>query len=262
MNIQQIFDSVAQKLRIDFEQVSSEIQHRGSKGKVRESEIVNTFLREYLPKNVELINGAEVVSTDSQTSNECDILINDKTHCPALLTKEDYRIVPIECVFGVIEVKSKLDSKELRDGYNKIFKLKNFPKVAFEPQTGFVKNYFNLYNKELEYFPTVGFIFAYDSIDLLHLKNELQEIQDNNPLEHRVDAIWVLNKGMIVNWDNATNKIVHTPNQNTKLIAVTSENPLLMMTIHLQQLFQAAWMQPFKILPYMQNVNYGNIIQE
>lgn len=260
MDLQNIFDSVAEKLRIDFKNASSQIDHKGSKGKVREAEIVDTFFREYLPKNVEIINGGEIVSTDGQTSNECDILVNDVIHCPIFLDKTGFRIMPIECVYGVFEVKSKLDTKELKDSYDKINKLKKFPKIAYEPQMGQVKNYIKLYDQELEYFPTVGFIFAYDSIDLFELKIKLEEIQKGEALEHRIDAVWVLNKGMIVNWEDKSKKVVHTPNSATKLIAIESTNPLLVMTVHLQQLFQAAWMRPFNIHHYMKNVNWGRVI--
>jgi hypothetical protein len=260
MDLQTIFKSIAEKLAIDFRYMSSEIEHKASKGRVREIELVEQFLRKYLPATIGISHG-EIATTTGEVSNECDVIIYESRTCPILLDKSGYQIFPAECVYGVLEVKSLLNNHELEDAFAKISKVKRFPKMAFEPQAGAIINTTNLYDKEWSYFPTVGFVFAYDSIDLLTLRNQLGSLQKDLPLNERIDSVWVLNKGMIVNWDDSTSKINHTPNSKTRMRAVVSENPLLLMTIHLQQLFQAGWMPKFKIQEYLQNVNYGNFLE-
>ena len=261
MDLQTIFKSIAEKLAIDFKYMSSEIEHRPSKGRVRESELVEQFLRKYLPMTIGISHG-EIVATTGEISNECDVVIYESRTGPILLTKTDYQIFPVESVYGILEVKSLLNNTELKDALGKISKVKKFPKTAFEPQTGTIITTTNLYDKEWSYFPTVGFIFAYDSIDLVNLKNHLDELQKDLPFNERIDSVWVLNKGMIVNWDNSASKVNHTPTSKTRLRAIGSENPLLLMIIHLQQLFQASWMPKFKIQEYLQNVNYGKFLEK
>ncbi len=261
MDLQSIFKSIAEKLAIDFRYASSEIEHRSSKGRVRELEIVEQFLQKYLPKTIGISHG-EIVSSDGNTSNESDIIIYETRTCPYLLDKTGYQIFPIECVYGVIEVKSMLNSAELEDSFNKISKIKKFPKIAYEPQEGVIKKYSKLYDKEWEYFPTVGCVFAYDSIDLLTLKKKLEELQKDVPIDERIDSVWVLNKGMVINWEDSTQKINHTPSGQSRLRAVVSDNPLLLMTIHLQQLFQSGWMPRFRLHSYMKDVVYGNFLAD
>jgi len=260
MDLQAIFRSIADKLAIDFKYMSSEIEHRASKGRVREIELVEQFLRKYLPTTIGISHG-EIVAATGETSNECDVIFYETRTCPTLLDKSGYQIFPVECVYGILEVKSHLNNTELEDAFAKIAKVKKFPKTSFEPQAGAIINTTNLYDKEWSYFPTVGFIFAYDSIDLVNLRNHLDDLQKDLPLNERIDSVWVLNKGMIVNWDDSVSKVNHTPTSKTRLRAVGSDNPLLLMTIHLQQLFQAGWMPKFKIQDYLQNVNYGNFLE-
>jgi hypothetical protein len=261
MKLERILKSIAEKLAIDFKYMSSEIEHRVSKGRVREVELVAEFLNKYLPNSVGLSHG-EIVATTGETSSECDVVVYDSQRCPVLLDKADFRIFPIECVYGVLEVTSVLSEGKLEEDARKIGKVKRLPKKAFEAQGGAIRNVTKLYDKEWEHFPAVGFIFAYDSADLVQLRNRLEEVQGDLPVNERVDSVWVLGKGMIVNWDDCTSKISHTPTKNTRLRAVASDNPLLLMVVHLQQLFQAVRMPTFKVQDYFGKVEYGKWLDE
>jgi len=260
MDLQAIFKSIAEKLAIDFKYMSSEIEHRASKGRVREIELVEQFLRKYLPATVGISHG-EIVAVNGETSNECDVIIYESRTCPILLDKSGYQIFPVECVYGILEVKSHLNKTELTDAFAKISKVKKFPKKSFEAQAGPIIKKTNIYDKEWDYFPTVGFIFAYDSIDLVILRSCLDNLHKDLPINERIDSVFVLNKGMIVSWDDSVSKVNHTPTSKNRLRAVGSENPLLLMIIYLQKLFQAAWMPKFEIQGYLQNVNYGNFLE-
>jgi hypothetical protein len=52
---------------------------------------------------------------------------------PPFWSEQDYRIVPAECVYGVIEVKSSLDTKELCSAWEQIAQVKALPKTAYHP---------------------------------------------------------------------------------------------------------------------------------
>ena len=65
-------------------------------------------------------------------SGECDVVICDQA-TPPLLDSKGYRVLPIECVHGVIEVKTDLDRSELRNAVAKIAYIKRFEKRAFAP---------------------------------------------------------------------------------------------------------------------------------
>jgi hypothetical protein len=62
-----------------------------------------------------------VISSTGHISNQVDLLIFDKLNSPKLMSIDDIQYFPIESVYGVIEVKSNIDSKDtLFDAFKKI----------------------------------------------------------------------------------------------------------------------------------------------
>ncbi len=76
-----ILESVAARMLADFE-ASSVVEHRGSKGTVRETGFRTDFLAKYLPRNVEVTGSGEVISADGQVSGQCDVLLVDPATPP------------------------------------------------------------------------------------------------------------------------------------------------------------------------------------
>jgi len=259
VDLQKVFDSIAQKLAIDFDHLSSQIKHSASKGRVREIELAEEFLRIYLPRTVGIGHG-EIIATNGDVSNENDLVFFESTSCPLLIEKTGYQVFPIECVHAVMEVKSNLDGKELGDAFTKISRVKRFPKTAYEPQSGPVIRCSSIYDQEWEFFPTLGFVFAYDSIGLDRLRQQLDELQADAAVYHRIDLVCVLKKGAILNWDDSSGMLNHTPNKSTRLRAMQSDNPLLILTVFLQQLLQSAWTPKFRIKDYLKEGIYGRFI--
>ena len=259
MNIEQIFKAIGKKITIDFEEITSQIEHRQSKGHVRETKIVECFLRKYLPNTVGIAVRGEVVSTDGQTSQECDIILYEQRSCPPFIRESDYSVFPIELVHGIIEVKSKLDKHALEDAFKKIIKLKRMPKRAFLRDNIILTPLW--YDQSWEYFPLAGFVFGYDSIDLDTLRS-FDSLQRNLPLAERVDSVWVLKKGMIVNRGKSGRGIYPTPSNNSCLAAARSDNPLLSIVTLLQQHFQVPLPRRFNISEYLKYADMGYFLDK
>ena len=102
--------------------MSAQITHAASKGTVREN-AVREFLQERLPHKYGL-GGGEVVGRIRKTSRQCDVIIFDRLNGVRLLGDESIRIFPIDCVYGLIEVKSALSKPEFLDALEKIKALK------------------------------------------------------------------------------------------------------------------------------------------
>ncbi|WP_367321802.1 DUF6602 domain-containing protein [Streptomyces sp. HUAS ZL42] len=252
-----ILASVADRMLADFK-ASGIAKHRGSKGTVREAQLLSTFLRKYLPRTVIAEHSGEVVATNGEVSGQCDILIMDPS-TPPFWDEEDYRIVPVECLYGVIEVKSFLDREELRSACEKIARLKAFPKTAYHwdkvGQTRWV------YGRSWHYVPTVGIIFAYDGANIDSLAEALRDISETRPPELRVDSVWVLNKGF-VNWCCPHNDNVDvSPEPKAGLVAIeaTPQEMLMPLVAHLNMHFVTAWMSALKITDYMPNETWGRV---
>ncbi len=109
-------------MRADFE-ATAQINHAGSKGASREN-ILRSFLAEgRLPAKYGLGSG-EVVGRVRDTSKQCDVVVYDKLNGVTLLYDESSQVFPVDCVYGIIEVKSTLSKAELLDALEKIKTLK------------------------------------------------------------------------------------------------------------------------------------------
>lgn len=236
MDMAEVFISVANRMKAEY-QASQQTSHRPSKGRSRESILLDDYLRKYLPRNVELAHGAEIVTTADEVSGECDVVICDQA-TPPLLDSKGYRVLPIECVHGVIEVKTDLDRSELRKVVAKIANVKGFQKRARAQGGPDEFRGIQRYGKEWwDFFPTAGYIFAYSATDLVSLSHELQELQEGTALEHRIDSIYVLDQGVITN-------------HGSQGVVFRSDHALVAMTIELQALCQHIWMPRFQISDY------------
>jgi hypothetical protein len=102
---------VAEQMMIGY-RASGRVEHRGSKGTVREQDAVSTWLVPYMPQHLRIIPGGEIRDVDGQVSSQQDIMIADPT-TPALFTRPSYQVVPVECVYAAAEVKSNLTPDEM-----------------------------------------------------------------------------------------------------------------------------------------------------
>lgn len=118
MDTRVLFQNISKKLSVDFE-AASQINHRGSRGTVREN-ILKDFLAEgRLPAKYGIGSG-EIVGRVRDVSKQSDIIIYDKLNGVTLLYDETTKVFPIDSVYGIIEVKSALSKSEFIDCLNKI----------------------------------------------------------------------------------------------------------------------------------------------
>lgn len=95
--------------------------HPGEFGTYREK-IIKNFLAPFLPNRLTIGSGF-IITSKNNISTQCDIIIYDKEHTP-IIENGDQRFFPVECVAGVIEVKSKLSKSMLKDTLIKLTKIK------------------------------------------------------------------------------------------------------------------------------------------
>lgn len=91
------------------------------KGGPREQQ-VRQFLKERLPSKWGVTRG-HVFFAGDDTSQEFDVIVYDALNCPSWTldgSDDPRRLVPLEAVIGVIEVKSTLDDRTLKSAINKI----------------------------------------------------------------------------------------------------------------------------------------------
>jgi len=191
MDAKALFRAISSKMHADFE-ASAQVAHRGSKGTIREN-ILRKFLEEgRLPSKYGLGSG-EIVGRIKATSRQSDLIIYDKIDGVTLLYDEHTQVYPIDCVYGIIEVKSGLSKTEFIDALEKIAAFKSMAPhghVQLSRGGGTVS------------FPRsrpFGMVFAYNLAgnSLVSLTANLREWEQRHPPELWPNYICVLGVGTI-----------------------------------------------------------------
>ncbi|MGW7606316.1 DUF6602 domain-containing protein [Streptomyces sp. NPDC054766] len=254
-----ILSSVAKRMHADFEQ-SRNFSHNGESGTSREA-LVREFLASYLPAHVETVHNAEIVTASGETSPQCDIVLTDRG-TPPFTTLNGYRILPNECVYGVVEVKTKLDKAQLVDACDKISKLRRMSKNSYRPAPGLIPRKTLAYGKVYDFFPTSGIIVAFDSLKLETVGGHLMEWCQTRPPAEWPDSVWVLGRGNL-QWQNPDNGLLErSPEPGSLLVQVdadVSQDILLALALHLNIHFSDAWMHPLDLIPYAGATRLGKI---
>jgi hypothetical protein len=259
--LDEIFRAVARQMQDDFRATRRLVRHKGLKGKAAENNLVATFLRRYLPATVTIRQNAEVVSSAGDVSTECDVLLCDPS-TPPLWSANDVEIVPVECLHGLVEVKSVLKPGDLREAWTKTAAIKRYPKTAWIPSDRLLKPVVQLYGKQWQYFPTVGFIFAFTSRSTLKtLRGVMWELAQDTEPEHRLDGVWILDQGSILWWPPTDGWwFTAQPGQDIWIQSIESPvggSPLPLITMQLQAIFQSVFMPLFRIGDYMGDMPFG-----
>jgi len=253
MDLESIFNDVSDQMRKDFTKAQKALSHSGLKGSANE-ESVKQFLRQYLPKPIELSSGM-IVDAKGGQSRQLDIILNDAANTPIFFQSADTRVIPAECTYAVIEVKAYLDKSELEKAYQNMKSVKSLSKTAFFEPGGVIKYTHNLYGKEWNYWPIHHFVFAYDSPGIESVLTNLNSFQEKDEVHNRIDCVCVLDKGVILN-QGSDGLFSCLPTPGSVLKASLTTKPLLFFYTLLSLVLNQASMKPFKILPYLDKIKF------
>lgn len=116
--ISEKFNAKISALKNDFE-VNRDIFHQGVKGGLNESEL-SSLIKEVIPQKYKISKGI-IENAKGNQSNETDFFIYDDEILPSYI-KNDLAFVPVEAVKYVFEVKSTLNSTEIKSTIEKFKK--------------------------------------------------------------------------------------------------------------------------------------------
>jgi hypothetical protein len=134
MKLSDVLKGVSEQLRIDFEELATEIEHPGESGTAREKAL-RALLSRYLPERA-AIGSVFVIDATGDQSRQVDVVIYDRAY------GVDFEVVgkhffPCETVLAVGEVKSQITSTErLREALGNIASVKSLDRRSTMPITG------------------------------------------------------------------------------------------------------------------------------
>jgi hypothetical protein len=257
MKIAEIFDEVAKQMRSDFEKAQKAVNQPGLKGASFE-ETFRTFLKEYLPRSLDISTGVLVDSLGS-ISRQLDVIISDSAKTPIFYQSGNTRVIPIECAYAVIEIKAYLNANELKKVFQNMESVRNLKKIAYFKSAGAIIYSDNLYGKEWEIWPINYYVFAYNSINLMTLARQINDSHHSKGLPEysRIDTVCVLDKGVICN-QRVDGKFDALPQPGSKLYVCKTVRSLLLFYTLTSMYFNQARLPNFRFSDYLGNMVFDD----
>lgn len=190
MDMNEFFARVEATLLSKFREAEV-VRHGGDRGENRE-EILAEFLGQHLPSRYGILKG-EVVTRAGETSHSADLIIYDAIDCPVLYQGRT-AVVPIEGVYGIIELKSRLSKAEL---VNAMQKLEAFKRLAPRDLSVIrTREYVTVHRPSRPFGIVVGFALADNSLDSLRA-NVAEEHARIHNVDYFTNLVAVLDEGVI-----------------------------------------------------------------
>lgn len=198
-DIRKIFDESELELLAAFNK-SAAVKHNGSKGTIREDQVAD-FLREQLPGRYQVVRG-ELIDSEGNRSRQLDTIIIDRNSAAPFLRGRDTSewILPVEAALAVIEVKSQLNSTELRsiaENVVSIHQLRPWNK-KFSVVAGYREELAASSAPRLQY---SVFAFGTDLVERTWAATELSRarlaLKRVGAMAVQLDRLLVLNRGML-----------------------------------------------------------------
>jgi len=185
-----LFSSIEATMLARFREAGF-IKHAGDKGENREH-ILREFLSEHLPKKYGVAKG-EIITKKGQHSHSADIIIYDALNCP-ILYSEKTAIIPIEGVYGIIEVKSLLSKAEFIGAARQIERFKRLaPRDLGVIET---REYVTVHRSSRPFGIVVGFDCSGNSLESLR-SNWTELNADIHDVNFFVNYLCVLGEGLL-----------------------------------------------------------------
>ncbi len=190
MDLRALFAETGIQLLSEFRK-AAQAGHMGGRGTLRE-DAFERFLNDHLPGRYSVGRG-EIVSALNEKSGQIDVIIYDPSRCPVLLRSPSHGLFPIESVFGVVSIKSDLNSTQLAEAYANIRSAKQLvnPKSFTVAANGFARGVGSP--------QPVGVVFSYQSSRSLEaIAKQAASLDEGlDDLKLRPDFIVVLDKGIV-----------------------------------------------------------------
>jgi hypothetical protein len=111
-----------------------ELKHNLTKGELKEL-FVSRVLRSFLPSQFDIGSGT-IINEVAEQSRQTDIIIYDNRIMPPFIKEQSVGVFPFQSVIATVEIKTKLNKKELVEAENAaeilLEKVDRGPKVVYE----------------------------------------------------------------------------------------------------------------------------------
>lgn len=191
-----IMSATADEMRANLRKIRASFDHPGMIGTSGE-EIVVDFLNQLLPISVRAVTG-KAVDSNGGRSKQLDVIIYDTMRTPLLFSSAQgtQRLVPTEGIIAVVEVKTRLNRKELAGCSENCASIKKLDRSAFLPDIN--GRTYDAYGARWTTPPVYYSVFAFES-DGLYAEMLNDEVGQEYELHEQIDSVICLDRGLCLN---------------------------------------------------------------
>lgn len=208
---------------------SGAIDHALTTGEVRESEIIGAF-RPHLPTRYELRKGI-VVNASGEQSEQQDIVISDSLTGTPFLAAGEIGVFPVEIVFAVLQVKSRVSLSSLGEAIDNLVSAKRL--ASSEQRAYTLSQGGDLHMGQTDAKP-FGAIFAFNaSQDLDAIAKTFLIRTAEIPSHDRPDALLILDRALICWGNEETRSWVTRATESDEVLLANTRDALLLFYLML-----------------------------
>ena len=263
-----VLSNAQEKLNAAINQIRSAIPHSGEVGMLIEQQF-RSQLGDVLPEKVGVSHGF-VVDSCGRLSKQMDIILYDRLNTPRIFASDGTQMFPVESTYACGEIKTKLDTLNLKDSFEKCSSYKNLSRRAyFEQGEKLIISTYKLFGGDKPHWQSIFFCIAFESIDAENLKNKHHEIvvSKNLQVHEQIDTIAALKatneRNMLINVSGemtsgvpASNSIDLLPSLGSRLCTYQAKQPWSLFIMLLLRYMNQAPMEPVNMLLYGGNEPY------
>jgi hypothetical protein len=187
-SLSQIFQSINTATSTKLQIGRATAGHPGDKGAASESDWISLF-DDYLPQRYQAIS-CHIIDSQNGISEQIDVAIVDRQFTPLMWKHNDIRVVPVESVYAVFEVKQELNKTHIEYAHKKIASVRGLH-VASQPVPHQAASY-----PHKETFPVIGGILTLSSAYQPFCSDAAENVLMDRTYEQHMDIGCVANAGM------------------------------------------------------------------
>lgn len=249
-DLPEVMKQTAGEMTASLAKLRAAMDHNLSKGEAAE-EALRKFLRGHLPQSLGIAKG-QIIDSKGHQSKQLDVIIYDAQRTPILFSSEEnaMQVVPSEGVIAVVEVKTSINTSDVAGIIANMTSVKNLDKTAFYDTDHVITHTVNVYGRELKVFPTLYFVFAFESSPAPSLVRKFIALMEALPLDQRVDCCCLLDQGVILN-QGVDGMHDAVPSPGSRVCAYSTSHALFLWYLIMSRWLLQAKMRPVNLLPYV-----------
>lgn len=221
MDIGRTLATRADAAKAELQLVREALSHPTQKGTALETSL-RRLLRRYLPRRIGITEGV-VISSDGFESRQMDLILYDKADSPRFFDNGYTRVVPIEYVYAVVEVKTCIDEVGIEQALAAQRQVKAEAKY-FQKRRGESYSY-HAYGREWVAPPIFSFLFAFEcKLSDQGLFQKYLEMHKTCPINQCIDVIYVNSVGLFAR--SSTDLGLDSGVGDCKSVAWVKDNPM------------------------------------